>query len=422
MEKTMNMKKKNIVALATVCAIALIIGCSNGSDSSNEPTPIAVDSVTLYPSTLTLEPDKSYVLSASVTPWNADDRTVTWSSSNYDVVGVSYDGTVTANREGVATITAKAGGKNATCLVTVTRQTVSVQYITLDITTLALTSGEKRKLNATVIPENADEKTVSWTSSDTSIVTVDSDGTVTAVKAGLANITAKAGGKEAKCEVAVNNSQSGTTQGGTTHVHNYSGGLCTVCGFQKPFMVDATIDDSGVLTDYRGSEAFVDIPDGVTGIGNNAFEGCEELTIVNIPSSVTAIGSCAFKKCKELKAVVISEGVTSIGSYAFEDCSTLTIMARPNAGTVYEGSVTIPSSVTKIGGSAFSGCYDITNVTIPRGVTIIGEYLFSGCKNLTSVRYNGTKEEWNAVIKGSDWDWNTGNYTITCTDGTISKN
>lgn len=332
---------KKLAVIAAVCiAVLCILGCSSESESGNY-APIAVDSVTIYTSALTLKPGESYTLSASVMPNNADDKTVRWSSSN------------------------------------------------------------------------------------TSIATVSDDGTVTMVGVGEVIISAKAGGKEARCAIIVgaqnNNTSDSGTQGGTTHVHNYSGGICTVCGLPKPFMVDATIDDSGVLTKYRGGEKLVEIPDGVTGIGNNAFEDCSSLEIVVIPGSVTAIGSCAFKNCKNLMGVVISEGVTSIGSSAFEDCKSLMVLASPNAGNIYGSVLLIPNSVTRIGGNAFSGCYEITSVTIPHGVNIIGEYVFYGCTSLTSVKYNGTKEEWNAIVKWSDLNWSTDNYTITCTDGTIAK-
>ncbi|MDE7292207.1 MAG: leucine-rich repeat protein [Treponemataceae bacterium] len=412
-----------VVALAVVCAIALVVGCSNGTDESDDPTPIAVESVTLSSSALTLEQGKSYTLSVNITPWNADDKTVTWSSSDTAIARVYSDGDVLAIKGGTATITARVGNKQATCTVTV--KTIAVENISLNFETLELVVyGDAKQLTATVTPDNADDKTVTWSSSNTDVAVVE-DGRVCPLVSGTATITAQAGGKQAECVVTVkprnDTAQGSTPQGGTTHVHNYSGGLCTVCGFQKPFMVDATIDDSGVLTKYRGSEEMVEIPDGVTGIGNNAFEECDSLVALVIPGSVTAIGSCAFKKCKNLMYVVISDGVTGIGSHAFEDCSSLSIMAKPNAGTVYSGSVTIPSSVTRIGGYAFSGCNELESVTIPRGVTIIESYAFSGCKELTSVKYNGTKEEWNAIVKGSDLIWGTYDYTITCTDGTIAK-
>ena len=92
----------------------------------------------------------------------------------------------------------------------------------------------------------------------------------------------------------------------------------------------------------------------------------------------------------------------------FYECSNLT-------------NVTIPNSVTSIGLGAFLNCSSLTSVTIGNSVTSIGEQAFSGCGKLTSITFQGTKAEWNAISKGSGWNNNTGNYTIHCTDGDISK-
>ena len=87
---------------------------------------------------------------------------------------------------------------------TPTPSVVSVSSVSLNKTTLTLTEGESEVLNATVKPDNATDKTVTWSSSDASIATVDRNGKVTAVKAGSATITAKAGDKSATCTVTVN--------------------------------------------------------------------------------------------------------------------------------------------------------------------------------------------------------------------------
>ncbi|MDD6061887.1 MAG: leucine-rich repeat domain-containing protein [Oscillospiraceae bacterium] len=116
----------------------------------------------------------------------------------------------------------------------------------------------------------------------------------------------------------------------------------------------------------------VTIGDSVTSIGVDAFSECTSLTSVTIGDSVTSIGDCAFYWCTSLTSVTIPDSVTSIGKYAFYSCTSLT-------------SVTIPDSVTSIGEHAFTGCFRLTSVTIPDSVTSIGDDAFSGCTSLTSI-------------------------------------
>ena len=161
-----------------------------------------VTSLTLDRTTLTMTEGDTQTLSATVKPDNATDKTVTWSSSNTAVATVD-GGKVTAVAPGTATITAKAGDKTATCAVTVEKKVVPVTSVSLDRTTLTMTEGDTQTLTATVKPDNATDKTVTWSSSNTAVATVDG-GKVTAVAPGTATITAKAGDKTATCAVTVN--------------------------------------------------------------------------------------------------------------------------------------------------------------------------------------------------------------------------
>ena len=110
----------------------------------------------------------------------------------------------------------------------------------------------------------------------------------------------------------------------------------------------------------------------VARIRYNAFRNCTSLTAINIPEGVTSIGDGAFYGCSSLTTINIPEGVTSIGSGAFANCSSLT-------------TITIPENVTSIGNEAFSWCESLTTITIPESVTSIGNEVFSGCKELTTV-------------------------------------
>ena len=184
----------------------------------------------------------------------------------------------------------------------------------------------------------------------------------------------------------------------------------------------------------------INIPSSVTSIGHFAFEDCRALVSINIPSSVGGIADGVFAKCSSLTAITVdannpwfsAEGcmlfnkekttlisavgsqktynipssVTSIRDYAFVGCSALTTLTvdANNPRFSAEGCMLfnkektrlicaagskktydIPSSVTSIGGYAFSGCSSLTSINIPNSVTSIGRAAFSGCSSLTSI-------------------------------------
>ena len=164
---------------------------------------IPVTSVSLNKTSLALTEQETFQLSATVSPDNATDKTVTWSTANAAIATVSENGLVTAVAEGSATITAKAGDKTATCAVTVSKKVIPVTSVTLNKTSLTLTEQEPFQLSATVSPDNATDKTVTWSSSNTAIATVSQDGLVSAIAVGSTTITATAGEKKATCTVTV---------------------------------------------------------------------------------------------------------------------------------------------------------------------------------------------------------------------------
>ena len=162
-------------------------------------TPIEIEEVTLDAESLSLKVGESATLNAIVTPDNATDKTVSWTTSDASIATVD-NGVVTAKKVGTATITVKAGDKEATCAITVVA--TQVTSVTLDKTSASLKAGETVTLTATVKPDDATDKSVTWTTSDASVATVD-NGVVTAKKVGSATITAKAGDKEATCAITV---------------------------------------------------------------------------------------------------------------------------------------------------------------------------------------------------------------------------
>ena len=169
------------------------------------PVPtVAVTGVSLNKTSLSFTgTGSSQTLTATVSPSNATNKTITWSSSNTSVATVS-NGVVKAVGFGTATITAKSNnGKTASCTVTV--NPIAVSGVSLNKTSLSFTgTGSSQTLTATVSPSNATNKTLTWSSSNTSVATV-SNGVVKAVGFGTATITAKSNnGKTASCSVTVN--------------------------------------------------------------------------------------------------------------------------------------------------------------------------------------------------------------------------
>ena len=163
--------------------------------------PVPVSGIVLDKTSVELLEGETITLTATVEPSNATDKTVTWSTSDASIATVDNNGVVKAIKVGKVTITAKAGDKTATCEVTV--KPVPVSGIVLDKTTIELFEGETTTLKATVSPDNATDKTVTWSTSDASIATVDNNGVMKAIKVGKVTITAKAGDKTATCEVTV---------------------------------------------------------------------------------------------------------------------------------------------------------------------------------------------------------------------------
>ena len=191
-------------------------------------------------------------------------------------------------------------------------------------------------------------------------------------------------------------------------------GTCGAKGSNLTWTLDSegvlTISGSGDMHGYGSSDApwygsrsrvkSAVIAEGVTSIGESAFENCRSLTSVTIPNSVTSIGWSAFFYCKSLTSVTIPDSVTSVGAYAFLGCTSLT-------------SVTIPNSVTSIGGGAFDECWSLTSVTIPDSVTSIGDSAFASCTSLTSV----TIPDSVTSIGGGAFAWCTSLTGIWVTEG-----
>ena len=167
---------------------------------------VPVSSIKLNKSAIELTEGETFQLEASVSPDNATDKTITWSSSDNSIASVS-NGLVSTLKAGTAVITAKAGDFSANCTITVKAKVIPVSGITLNKSSVELTEGETFQLEASVSPDNASDKTISWSSSDNSIATV-SEGLVSTWKAGEVVVIAKAGEHTATCTFIVKAKQS----------------------------------------------------------------------------------------------------------------------------------------------------------------------------------------------------------------------
>lgn len=182
------------------------------SSTPSPSTPVAVSGVALNKKVATINVGKKVTVKATVTPANADNKTLAWTSSNTKIATVS-NGVVKGVKAGRVIITAKTtDGSNisATCTVTV-KQPVTRVSLSKKAT---MYTGKKLTLKAKVNPANASNKALTWKSSNTKIAKVASNGVVTGVKAGTVMITATAkdgSRKSATCTVTVRQSVSKIT-------------------------------------------------------------------------------------------------------------------------------------------------------------------------------------------------------------------
>lgn len=194
---------------------------SNGKTATCTVTvSVAVTGISLNNNTLKMNKGETSVLTATITPSDAGNKTITWTSSNNAVATVS-NGEITAKSAGTTTITAKTNnGKTATCVVTVV---VPESEVTLNKTAVIMTEGKSVTITATVLPSDATDKTVTWKSSDQNIATV-SDGKITAKHEGTAVITVtSSSGKTATCKIIVKSKDAKVVSGdvngdGTTDI------------------------------------------------------------------------------------------------------------------------------------------------------------------------------------------------------------
>ena len=194
------------LALTMVLSLCPLTAAAEGETGtgSSEPTTVPATGIELDQTSLILTVGQKVTLVATVTPDNATDKTVTWSSSDNNTASVSDNGEVTGVAAGTATIYAKCGNNvEARCNVTVNPQNVPVTDIKITASATTLVVGKEVTFTATVTPENATDKTVTWSSTTPAVATVDQNGKVKALTAGTTYIKAEAGEKSDSVTVTV---------------------------------------------------------------------------------------------------------------------------------------------------------------------------------------------------------------------------
>ena len=334
-------------------------------------TPIEVNAITISPEVLTLRVGESDVLTATVLPENAADKTVTWATSNSNVATVT-EGTVHAMNAGNATITASAGAKSATCNVTVLE--IPVSSVSLNKTTLFMYIGNKETLTASISPENATNKTVTWSSSDSGVASV-SDGVITAIKYGATTITAAVGGQAATCRVSVIPIPVESVTLDKSSVTVYEGARFNLFATVLP---DNAADKTVVWTSSdENIVLFHDSPSQFRAVSAG------EADIIASSGEKTAICHITVKRSEaySLKYVtndgkILTCAAPKVGYVTPTKMGNMSIVSHVFENGV--GTITFDQPVSYIPGWAFRDCINLRSILIPEGVTWLDPFAFEG--------------------------------------------
>lgn len=310
------------------------------------------------------------------------------------------ENTTYSNREGKIEIAQQNGTLKHTITVKQAGR-IAVTSVELNKTSLQMKEGDTETLIATVRPDNATDKTVTWSSSDVNIASVDASGKVTAIKEGTATITAKAGDKSVTCVVTVVSSS--IPEGNISFADaNLKAKLVAAfdtnkdgeLSYQEAAAVSSLLNVFGDETSFTSFDELqyftslsyiepdlfknwinlkrVTLPESVEKIYNNAFYNCYNLENISFPAKLKEIHNYVFFGCSSLSGqLAFPDGIGSIGSYAFAGCSNIS------------GDLIIPSSSKpqSIGEYAFSNCTGLNGrLILPTDNTIyVNPYAFVNC-------------------------------------------
>ena len=380
---------------------------------------ISVTGASLDLDEVMLRENQTTTLTVTVSPSNATNQGVSWSSNNSAVATVEKindrQATVKAIKGGTAVITCTTddSGKTATCAVTVK---TSVTGLTLSPTSLQLEAGTSSTLNATVEPSNATNKIIHWDTGNSSIATVSSDGVVKGVAVGTTEISAMTedGGFTQSCTVTVvapaikvtkitlsssilslkngdtatltatvapsnATNKSVTWNSNNAAVASVSGGVVKAVGVGTATITCTAADGSGTkatCTVTVPEDAISDfiLPSALKEIDEEAFAGIDAKQII-LPDGIQKIGKRAFAGCKQLKYIYIPAATTQIAGDAFNDvASDFEIHGKLNSyAQTYasqEGYTFIADDACTITFNANGGACSITSKTVEIGVAI----------------------------------------------------
>ena len=398
-----------------------VVLANTSAEISNKPY---VSSITLSETSLTLVEGASAVLTATVQPENAGNKTLEWSSSNAAVATVDQSGKVTAVAQGKATITVKStDGSNvsATCEITVLQL---VSGITLNETAVTLNEGQSTQLTATVTPTTADNKTLEWSSSNAAVATVDQNGKVTAVAQGKATITVKStdgSNVSATCEITVTKLVSGITLNETAVTLN-EGQSTQLTATVTPATADnktlewstsnaavATVDQNGKVTAVAQGKATITVK---ATDGSNVSATCE-ITVTKLVSGIAVSPTSltlAEGETGQLTAIVPDDADNKTVEWSSNNTAVATVDQDGKVTAVAQGKATITVKATD--GSNVSATCEITVLQLVSGITL----------NETAVTLNeGQSTQLTATVTPATADnktleWSSNNTAVATVD------
>lgn len=342
---------------------------------------VKVTGVSLDQSDVTLKIKETLQLNATVSPNNAKNKEITWSSSDSDIVTVDDTGLITAKKKGTATIkvVTNDGNYEATCKVTVASDVVKVTGISLDKTSATVGINNTITLKATVKPNDASNKGVTWKSSDTSIATVD-NGKVKGIKEGKVTITAttKDGNHSATATITVKKIKVTGVTLNTTSKTIAVGDTYTLKATVKP----SDASDKGVT--WKSSDTSIvtvsggkikGIKEGKATITVTTKDGnySATATITVNPAKVTKVtitgnSTVAVKKSITLKASVTATGnADKTVKWTSSDTTIATVNNKGVVTGVKAGTVTITATA---GGVKATKKVTVTASTVKLNLTI----------------------------------------------------